>query len=133
MKQIIIHRVQLKKQTLGHAMLLDGLNRLNFVTLEPEWLDNQKFISCIPKGEYTARVRYSKRYGRHLEIIVPDRDLILMHWGNYRKNTNGCILSGNGFKDINQDGMIDITSSRKTMSRIMNRIKDYEDIIISIT
>ncbi len=62
-------------------------------TIELPWKGNQRSVSCIPEGKYTLRERYSKRFGRHLEILnVPDRDLILIHPANdARKELRGCI------------------------------------------
>lgn len=68
-------------------------------TLELAWKDNQKSISCIPKGEYKCRVRYRNESGNydyvHLLVQdVPDRSYILFHRGNYPSDTKGCILTG---------------------------------------
>ena len=66
----------------------------------------------IPVGEYSC-VRYSsKKYPDVWEIIVPNRTLILQHWGNFLKDTEGCILIGEKFIDLNLDGITDIGQSR---------------------
>ena len=68
-------------------------------SLELCWHNNQKRVSCIPKGVYEVNKRHtekSKYKYEHLHILdVPDRELILMHIGNYPKNSKGCILLGN--------------------------------------
>ena len=56
-------------------------------TLELAWKDNQKRISCIPKGVYEVVKRFtdeSKYKYEHLHILdVANRGFILMHIGNY--------------------------------------------------
>ncbi len=68
-------------------------------TLELAWKDNKKRVSCIPKGVYEVKKRHteeSKYKYQHLHILdVENRELILMHVGNYPKNSKGCILLGN--------------------------------------
>jgi len=70
-------------------------------TLENPWMDNQRNISCIPKGEYKVRLRLPRESGTrdyiHLLVQeVPNRDWILFHRGNTAKDTSGCILVGLG-------------------------------------
>lgn len=97
-------------------------------TLELPWLDNKRQISCIPKGEYVVEKRKSARYGEHFWIKnVKDRDMILIHFGNFAYNTKespdgkdapdilGCVLVGDGYKDINSDGVVDIVNSKNTL------------------
>jgi len=68
-------------------------------TLELAWKDNQKSISCIPKGEYKCRVRLAREsatrdYVHLLVQDVPNRSYILFHRGNYPSDSRGCILTG---------------------------------------
>jgi hypothetical protein len=64
-------------------------------TLELPWRNNERSVSCIPKGKYQVVHRQSAKYKNHLHIIdVPGRSLILIHPGNSAKDTNGCILPG---------------------------------------
>ena len=68
-------------------------------TLELPYKDNQRSISCIPAGEYSARLRYPRESGSrdYLHILVkdvPNRDYILFHRGNTAKDSRGCILVG---------------------------------------
>ena len=68
-------------------------------TLELPWKNNQKGISCVPKGVYNCRVRYaeesaSRDYTHLIVEDVPDRTYILFHRGNSAKDSRGCILTG---------------------------------------
>ena len=69
-------------------------------TLEPQWKNNQRDISSIPAGIYDFGERQSPRFGSHYIVKnVPNRDHILIHAGNFPKDTTGCILVGNTKND----------------------------------
>ena len=73
-------------------------------TLEPPDRDNQKNISCIPTGSYTARRVKSPKYGDTFEITsVPGRSWVLIHAGNVVKHTKGCVLLGQYFGKLKGD------------------------------
>ena len=93
---------------------------------------NHKSISCIPLGSYKCVLRWSQKYEWHYHVKdVPGRSLILIHFGNYYTDTRGCILVDNAFKDINKDGYRDVTSSKKTMKRILAFMpKEFELTIL---
>ena len=58
-------------------------------------LENEKYI--IPCGTYKVRSNYpSARFHRLMPIIedVPNRSGILIHWGNKKEDSKGCILVG---------------------------------------
>jgi hypothetical protein len=122
-------------QTMGVLALVENSNTLLFdcKTLELPWKDNRTGISCIPEGRYTARRRSSPKYGNHIWLTdVPNRDMILIHNGNYNNQTHGCILVGKELKDINGDGQLDVTDSVNTMKKLMGFMTD-EDLPLLIT
>jgi hypothetical protein len=68
-------------------------------TLELPYKDNQRSISCIPKGKYNVRLRLPRESATrdylHLLIQdVKDRDFILFHRGNTISDSRGCVLVG---------------------------------------
>ena len=72
-------------------------------TLELPWKQNQRNISCIPAGEYDARLRLpresaTREYIHLLIKDVPNRSYILVHIGNTTSDTQGCILVGQSRK-----------------------------------
>lgn len=102
-------------------------------TLEPPWKNNETGVSCIPEGLYKVKHRRSSKYGHHLILIdVVGREFILFHWGNYVKNTRGCIITGTKHQDINGDGIPDVSSSKKAFNKIMRIVKDETDITLKI-
>lgn len=109
------------KQTLGSLVLFNGLDVLySCYTLELPDLCNARRISCIPAGIYNVVIRRSKRFDYHFHITdVKNRDYILIHAGNYFSDILGCILVGKTLKDINNDGYRDVTSSRKTLRKLL--------------
>lgn len=62
-------------------------------TIELPWKENAAGRSCIPEGRYRLRRRWSRRFGRHWQLVaVPGRDLILLHAANNAQTElRGCI------------------------------------------
>lgn len=124
---VTINRVkQTDKVTLGELYLHDDCNNLLFKckTVEREWNDNNRSISCIPKGSYKVVKTHSPRFKKDLYLVkdVPNRSGIRFHSANYSYQLNGCIALGKTFADINQDGVIDVTSS-------VNTHKEFDKIL----
>lgn len=65
------------------------------LTLEPNWLNNARNVSCIPPGTYEC-IKYSGTRFKNVFLLkdVPDRSGILIHAGNTTNDTEGCILVG---------------------------------------
>ena len=106
------------KSTLG-KLFLNG--EMFCQTLELPYLDNQRSISCIPEGEYKVRLRTAKESSsrEYLHLLVQDvkgRSYILVHIGNFPKDTKGCILVG---QSRQQDR---VNNSRLAMDLLMKEI-----------
>ncbi len=93
-------------------------------TLERPWSNNLPNVSCIPKGTYKVSYSWSWKFMKNTYRLeaVPKRSGILIHSGNYFFDIQGCIILGQGYKDINGDGKVDILNSRVT-------IKKFEDLL----
>ena len=115
-----IIRKYTKEQTEGILTILKNNKEIyKCKTLELKWEDNKFQTSCIPEGTYLVIKRYSEKYGDHFHILdVPDRSFILIHHGNYYYNSKGCTLVGMKHIDINNDGLLDVTNSQKTMAEL---------------
>jgi len=127
----IITRLQQENgQTLGNLNLFSGVEEIfSCKTLELAWLWNQKNISCIPTGDYLFEQSATKHFPICFRVktlskhSVPGRTGILAHYGNFKRNTKGCILLGRDFTDIDRDGVLDVTTSKITVSELI-RITD---------
>jgi hypothetical protein len=116
MMRLTLHRDPSgEKSTLGR-LFIDG--EFECFTLENPWKDNKRRISCIPEGEYEIKFRmegdwlkwsykrFPELHGTDLDgnprrgtlelQDVPGRNYILIHWGNYPTDTQGCVLVGTG-------------------------------------
>jgi hypothetical protein len=94
-------------------------------TIELEWKNNARRISCIPIGTYTVVKRTSNKYGQHFHLInVPGRDMILIHSGNYYSDSLGCIIVGSDHKDIDKDGLVDVINSKATLNKMFTTFPD---------
>jgi len=70
----------------------DEFNQFGY-NVELPYLDNRINVSAIPSGLYSFEKRVSENRGNHFAILnVPGRTSILVHSGNYMKDTQGCIL-----------------------------------------
>ena len=102
------------------------------VTLEPPWKNNQRNISCVPTGAYELSLHNSSRFGRCFILDgVPNRDGILIHSGNTRKDTEGCILVGYKFGYIL--GEEAVLNSKEALNQIFGELKLVtEELILQI-
>ena len=73
-------------------------------TLENPYINNKKYISCIPCGIYYCE-SFSGGTNKNVWEVksVPGRTHILFHIGNTEKETQGCILVGQTYGFINDD------------------------------
>ena len=98
-------------------------------TLENPWLDNERNISCIPAGDYICRRVLSPSYGETFEIVdVEGRTHILFHWGNWVKNTDGCVLLGVAREDSDPA----IWSSRSAHAAFMEAAEGVDEFPLTI-
>lgn len=125
------------KQTTGKLTTDTGFTCL---TLELPWKGNSAKLSCIPEGVYKVVPRQSPKYGQHLHVTdVNARSFILIHWGNYAGSANpktglpdilGCILVGDGYADLDGDGLPEITGSKAAFQRMMKACPDGFELTI---
>lgn len=131
---LIIDRIaQNDIQTEGLLRLISDSGEIIFhcKTLELPWKDNKRRISRIPAGRYQAMRHYSPRFGNCILLFgVKGRSEILIHYGNFYHDTLGCILVGRDFLDIDGDGLLDVTFSRATISRLFDKCTPSLEVII---
>lgn len=109
-------------QTIGRIYVLDKNNSSlwNCPSLELSWNNNERRESCIPVGKYQVKKHNSPRFGKSFWVQdVPGRSEILLHPANYHSDLLGCIAPGSDLRDINNDGHIDVTSSKKALAKLL--------------
>ena|SRR5690625_2863965 len=122
--------------TWGVLTLPDGSE---LATLELPWLGNERGRSCIPEGIYRMAMRESPvverssggEFSRGWEIQgVPDRAHIMIHPGNWTRNSDGCLLVG--MKHAIIDGAIAVANSRQAFRIFMRALDGRERVDIDI-
>lgn len=123
MSELFINRGYYHDCTLGRLFIKD--QSFYCATLELPWLGNEPQVSCIPEGKYNYRVAPSPSRGRNVIWIdkVAERSAIQIHEGNYTSQIRGCILVGDGIRDMNKDAVPDVTNSLVTLNKLLDLIE----------
>lgn len=126
MKAFLIRLQSDASQTLGLLQFFKAESLLfECKTMELPWRDNRRNVSCIPPGAYEVRKHLSPKFGRSFHVLnVPGRSEILIHPGNYNRDTLGCILPGIAYRDLNHDGLKDVTNSTIAIEHIWDVTPD---------
>lgn len=104
------------------------------LTLELPWKGNQRNVSCIPAGVYSGVIYESPKHGEVILLEdVPGRSMIEMHAGNYTRQIKGCILPGDGLKYLDNDDVLDVTNSRKTLRQLISLLPNRFTVEIERT
>lgn len=139
MERIIkLHRFkQDENQTLGRISIFDGDLNLLFTSLSLErgWRNNEQGVSCVPKNIYPLELEYSNRFKTDLWEIkdVPNRSECKFHSSNYWYQLEGCIAMGIRATDMNNDGYMDVTSSKGTLKELMVSMSPLKIATLVIT
>ena len=133
----IVRDWQDENQTLGKCTIYDENNKPLFsaLSLERGWRSNQKRISCVPLGSYTAVLEWSNRFKQNLWELkkVPNRSECKFHSANFWYQLNGCIALGQKLFDIDKDGYHDVTSSKNTMKSFHQALKGETRVKVVFT
>ena len=105
---------------------------LHFMMLELPNKDNKPNVSCIPEGKYVAKKRVSPSRGKTVFEYqdVPNRTYVQIHSGNFTRQIKGCQLPGDGIKDIDKDGILDVTNSDSIMQKLLDATPDEIEVNI---
>lgn len=101
------------------------------LSLERPWLDNQRSVSCITDGAFTAKRHLSPRFGETFWLQdVPGRSEILLHKGNIDDDSHGCILVGEQFDLVNgEDGIV---ASKEGFAEFMRLQRGTNEFVLTI-
>lgn len=120
------------KATIGH-LYVDG--KYECFALEPAAVEPaHEGHPCIPAGTYRVGLRNSPRFGLDtIEVLkVPERTDILIHAGNFPKDSLGCILPGYD----HTPGSWEVHRSRDALAaikkRVLEAVRDNEPIWIEV-
>lgn len=104
-------------------------NIFNCFTIELDWKNNQRNISCIPKGIYSVNEYTSKKFKETIIINnVPNRSGILIHAANRAMiDLQGCIAP---VSRIEIDKEIIGINSRKALNNVLLYKKQIKSLII---
>ena len=93
-------------------------------TCEDPWNMNKVGESCIPPDTYLVKKYSGTKYKDVWQVQkVPKRTAILIHNGNTKADTRGCILVGDGFM-IGGKKTIGVTNSVKTLETLRGILPD---------
>ena len=132
----IIARSYTETETKGRWLVLDENNIIySCVCIELPNKGNAKKISCIPEGIYPLKKITSPTKGKcFLLENVPGRSAVEVHIGNYvegvKIDSEGCILPGGSFADINKDGFIDVAGSTQALKDLLSILPDESILYI---
>lgn len=125
MKAILTRAFQDGRATLG-ILQVKGIQHDPIFTLEnPQRATSED--SLIPAGTYTCKPFSGVKYKDVYEVCnVPGRTVILIHNGNFEKETLGCILVG--LKGGSMQDQPAILDSRQALDKLRSLIgrNDFE-------
>ena len=110
---------------------LGGRMISRWCTVEKEWVDNEKYISCIPEDAYLCERTDSPRFGETFEVVgVPNRFGILFHVANFEENVQGCIGLGTDIGTINDRWAV--LNSKDAFREFMEYMEGEDEFILDI-
>jgi hypothetical protein len=118
-----------EESTIGRLLINDVFHCF---TLEDKVRENKiQNVTAISKGRYEVIINFSNRFKQQMPLLlkVPNFEGVRIHWGNYSKDTEGCILLGTT-KGVNMIGN-SRTAYAKFMS-VLNKVAKTEKIFITI-
>jgi len=125
-----------RNESIGTLLIIDnnGMPLYSSIALERGEVGNKKNVSRIPAGVYPLRYTYSPKFKRKMWLVdnVPNRSGIRIHPANYYNQIQGCIVPGMKLKDINKDGLIDVTYSTITTLQFEKILKNIKETTIEI-
>jgi hypothetical protein len=120
MKTVLLQRAwEDERATLGMLTILEVTHNPIFTLENP--LRVEDFDSRIPAGVYEC-VPYSGSKYKEVYLVqdVPGRTGILIHWGNFERDTLGCILVGEAANM--QSGEPAVSASKIAFNRLVSHL-----------
>ncbi|SON52944.1 DUF5675 family protein [Vibrio tapetis] len=124
---------QMGETTLG-KLTIEGVSKSWFV-LEPAGPDSitENSDKRIKAGSYRLLPYSSPKYPNVYELQnVPGRTFILIHAGNYHKDTLGCLMPGKIWGSVAKSQYY-VGNSKSALKEIFSEIVNYKKITIVIS
>lgn len=134
--KLLIAREYNENETLSHWTVFDGKDIVyKCVGIELPWKMNKQSVSCIPEGIFDViKVSTPKHPNSFLVLNVPARNEIMIHKGNFstgkKVDTEGCLLPGDFFSDLDGNGTVDVAASTRAMKGLNSILPDKFQLII---
>lgn len=125
----LIRETYTKESTIGSLYINDVFF---CYTLEDAVRDKKiKSITAIDAGKYEVIINFSNRFKQLMPLLLGVKNFegVRIHWGNYAKDSDGCILLGS------KKGVDFVGNSKATYSILLSRLKQVfgkEKIFIEI-
>lgn len=120
--------------TLGKMVItLDGVEIYKCKTLEDPIREKKVWgDTAIPAGSYTVKIRFSNRFKKDLPAIygVKGFDGVLIHGGNTKANTHGCILVGTQLQALGPNPRIGICAP--AVEKITTLVRAHGEATLTI-
>jgi len=156
--ELLLQRISTgDESTLGAMFVVDPFRGTEAIKVDPSFrcftMEDQpnepkvQGETRIPAGRYEIELRtkggMTKRYARkfdwHRGMLwlrdVPGFKWVYIHYGNYEKDTDGCILTGDGAQsNVLEDGMVmsSIAAYTRLYAEIIEAMDDDEEVYITI-
>lgn len=130
--KMVIKRTSYNEDGTFGLFYIDGV--FHSYTLEPEDKNNQKDISCIPKGVYTCKRVRSPKFGNTFMVMdVPNRSAILFHSGTTEIDSRGCIILGDVVGHDEKNNKIGVFGSKMAIKRFLDKTAGVNEFELTIT
>ena len=134
-----VKTITLTRTTNTVAGILGKLSVLNLHTIELNWRDNKRKVSCIPAGTYVCEFKASPKFGMCYHVLdVPERSAILIHAANFaglvslgqRADLEGCIAFGTSAGELyGQPAVLNSKSAIREFVRFLKKEKFTLEVI----
>lgn len=140
MTELTLLRLTGFKAVATQGVLLDSEGIPICVTHELPWKENKPMVSCIPLGSYFCKKVFDRKSGNLVPIKVtyeitqvPNRAGILFHCGNSNRDTLGCVLLGEMFRNGGAMFGQQILNSRDAFQRFIDLLKPIDTFTLKVT
>jgi hypothetical protein len=129
--KLILKRTDFRDDGIFGTLSIEGAGQIA-VTLERSYNKVPKIVA----GNYTCKRSMHRLHGmiedfETFQVMkVPKCTGILFHWGNYNKDSEGCVLLGTA---VNKHDAWMITNSRIAFANFMKKVKDLQSFQLEVT